>query len=288
MASKPQEAELHRLFGSEQMRQAAASDAAPVVMIHLETNEGAETVPILVVEHRSELHVLMTTDTMPSGLPAESLLHTHLSRQIEEILTEAEDDPPAWAFPMLGLLNAAVAGIHDTPPTTLRQLGNAIRSAVNSDQHSMSLLEDAVEERLGYYLGGWLFMHCRLLSTITDESETDDDDAEHPFCTPEQNRALMVAGAAAGISLYGLKRLTIVIGADTEPDYIEQLPEHSPATTTAVHTALTADSSRPAPHPPSPGASPTHGAGHRRPRSLSPFLLSTAPHRRQSRDDYPD
>ena len=232
-----QEAGLHRLFGAEQIRQVAASDAAPIVMIHLETGDDAETVPILVAEHRSELHVLMTTDAMPPGLPAENLLHTHLSRQIEEILTEAKDDPPAWSFSMLGLFDAAVAGVHDTPPATFRQLGATIRSAVNSDPHAMTLLEDAFEDQLGYYLGAWLFMHCGLLPT-TDGSPPDDDDTEPPFYTPEQNRALMDAGTAAGISPYGLKRLAIVIGADTEPDYIERLPKHSPATATAVHAAL--------------------------------------------------
>ena len=230
--------ELPRLLEDDQIRQAAASDAAPVVMIQLELGDDAETAPILVVEHRSELHVLLTTDTMPPGMPAASLLHTHLSRQIEDILTEAEDDPPAWGFPILGLFDAAAAGIHDTSPAALRQLGDSIRSAVSSDPHGMSLLEDAVEEQLGYYLGGWLFMHCRLLSTINDEWNADDDDAEPPYFTPAQNRALLDAGATAGISPYGLKRLAVAIGADTEPDYIDQLPEQSPATATAVHAAL--------------------------------------------------
>ena len=227
---------LNNLIEAEQIRQAAASDAAPVVIVQLEDN--AETAPILVVEHRSELHVLLTTDTMPPGLPAASLLHTHLSRQIEDILTEGQNDPPAWGFPIQGLLDAAVAGIHDTPPATLRQLGDAIRTAVNSDPHGLSLLEDAVEDYLGYYLTGWLFMHCRLLSTINDEWNADDDEVEAPYFTPAQNRALLNAGAAAGISPYGLKRLALAIGADPEPDYNDQLPEHTPATVTAVHNAL--------------------------------------------------
>lgn len=93
-------------------------------------------------------------------------------------------------------------------------------------------------EQLGYYLGEWLFMQCRLLPTPTQEREENDNDAEPPFFTPEQNRALLTAGATAGVDPYGLKRLDIAIGADAEPDYIDQLPEPSRQTTAAVHAVL--------------------------------------------------
>ena len=89
-------------------------------------------------------------------------------------------------------------------------------------------------EQIGYYLGEWLFMQCRLLPTPTQEWEENDNDAELHFFIPEQNRALLTAG----VNPYGLKRLDIAIGADAEPDYIDQLPEPSRQTTAAVHAVL--------------------------------------------------
>ena len=238
-----QEIRLRNLLGAESIYRVAAADAAPVIILHLETDTGAESDPILIVEHSSELHVLLDIDTMPPGLPAASLLESHLPQQLREAMTEDDDsptdgEPPNWFFRMTALLAAAAAGIHDARPEALLDIGNAIRAAVNADLHAIAILEDAVEDHFGYYLGGWLSMQCRLAPKTTDERNQDNEDEEPPFFTPEQNRALLTAGAAAGISPYGLKRLAIAIGANTEPGYIDRLPKHSLATTAAVHAAL--------------------------------------------------
>ena len=90
-------------------------------------------------------------------------------------------------------------------------------------------------EPFGEFLTAWLLMQCQLPLSVA-ESQTDESE-EPPFFTPEQNRALLDAGTAAGISPYGLKRLAIVIGADTEPGYTDPLPKHT-AFATAVHEAL--------------------------------------------------
>ena len=92
-----------------------------------------------------------------------------------------------------------------------------------------------VEDELGEFLAAWLLMQCELLPTTTDQTA---EDEVPPFFTLEQNRVLLAAGAAAGISPYGLKRLAAAIGANTEPDYINPLPKHTPDDTAAVHAAL--------------------------------------------------
>lgn len=238
-----QEIKLRNLLGSKSIYQVAAADAAPVIILHLETDTGAESDPILIIEHRSELHVLLDIDTMPPGLPAASLLESHLPQQLREAMTEDDDsptdaEPPNWFFRMTALLAAAAAGIHDARPEALLDIGNTIRAAVNADPHAIAILEDAVEDHFGYYLGGWISMQCRLVPKTTDERNQDNEDEEPPFFTPEQNHALLTSGAAAGISPYGLKRLAVAIGADTQPGYIDRLPANSRQATAAVHAAI--------------------------------------------------
>lgn len=204
----------------------------------MEAKHEPETVTVLVIEHRSELHVLLPNDTAPAGLPAAALLETHVAQQALEFVTDpdAEPDDGPTAAAISGLLYAAGAGLHDADPDDLRQLGQAIRAAVRDDHHAMAILEEATTEPFGQFLTAWLLMHCQLPPKADDPAQ--DDEAEPPFFTPEQNRALLDAGAASCISSYGLKRLAAAIGADAEPGYTNPFPDPNPAAAAAVHAAL--------------------------------------------------
>ena len=235
---RPQAADagLCRLLDTEEVRRVAASDADSVVVVCLTAEAEPEIVFALIIEHRQELHVLLPDDTAPAGLPAAALLESHIAQQALAVVTDPDADPDDYPAEtaVTGLMAAAGAGLHDAEPADLRQLGQAISDAVQADPHAIAILEDAMTEPFGEFLTAWLLMQCQL--PPSDIAQTDQED-EPPFFTPEQNRALMDAGAAAGISPYGLKRLATAIGADTEPGYTDPLPKHT-AAAAAVHAAL--------------------------------------------------
>ena len=230
-------AELHRLIDADRIRQLAANDAAPVTVIGLSAENDPGTATVIVVEHRSELHVLLPTDTAPIGLPAASLLETHMAQRVLELVTDPDFDPDDYpnATAVSGLFAAAGAGLHDADPVALQRLGQAIGNAVQTDPHAIAMLEEAMIEPFDQFLTAWLLTQLQL--PPTDAGLTDEED-EPPFFTPEQNRALLDAGAATGISPYGLMRLSIVIGADTEPGFISPLPKQTAATSAAIYDAL--------------------------------------------------
>lgn len=232
------DAGLPRLLDPEEVRRVAASDAECVVVVCLTAEAEPEIVTVLIIEHEPELHVLLPDDTAPAGLPATALLESHIAQQALAVVTDPDADPDDYPAEtaVTGLMAAAGAGLHDAEPVDLRQLGQAISDAVQADPHAIAILEDAMAEPFGEFLTAWLLMQCQLPPSIADPPT--DADEMPPFFTPEQNRALLTAGAAAGISPYGLKRLAIVIGADTEPGYTDPLPKHTAATAAAVHDAL--------------------------------------------------
>ena len=229
---------LPRLLDTDQVRHTAASDADTVVVLCLTAEAEPEIVTVMIVEHEQELHVLLPDDTAPAGLPAAALLESHIAQQALAVVTDPDADPDDYPAEtaVTGLLAAAGAGLHDAEPADLRQLGQAICDAVQADPHAIAILEEAMAEPFGEFLAAWLLMQCQLPPAVAD-APTDADELP-PFFTPEQNRALLTAGAATGISPYGLKRLAIVIGADTEPGYTAPLPKHTAASAASVHDAL--------------------------------------------------